>query len=474
MSEPRTCPECQAEIPPDAPQGVCPACALKAGLDSAAHTVTGPDSRGAAPLAAEELTNRLPGLQILELIGRGGMGAVYKARQTALDRTVAVKVLRADLSEHAREAFGARFSREARTLAQLTHQHIVSVYDFGQQDDLYYLVMELVDGVNLRQTIEAGGVEPREALAIIPAICQALQYAHDNGVVHRDIKPENVLVDRQGVVKIADFGLAKLVGSATEPRLTGAEQVMGTPHYMAPEQIERPSQVDHRADIYALGVVLYEMLTGELPIGRFAPPSRKVQIDVRLDDVVLRTLEKEPDLRYQRASELQTDVENLSQGGTIAASTAREAKSVGYELRSKTTLWGWPLVHVAFGDGETRSRIARGVIAVGNVAVGGVAIGGVALGGLTLGGVSIGVIGAGGIALGLLALGGIATGALAMGDVSLGLFALGSRVSHSFFPIDTSLRESLTLMGWIGGNALVFALIAALVLWLKEKNAQSS
>ena len=471
MSEPRTCPECHAEIPLDAPQGVCPACALKAGLGSAAHTVTGPGSGGAVPLAVEELNNRLPGLQILELIGRGGMGAVYKARQKALDRTVAVKVLRSDLPEQAREAFGARFSREARTLARLTHQHIVSVYDFGQQDDLYYLVMELVDGVSLRQIIEAGGIEPREALAIIPAICQALQYAHDAGVVHRDIKPENVLMDRQGVVKIADFGLAKLVGSTTEPRLTGAEQVMGTPHYMAPEQIERPSQVDHRADIYALGVVLYELLTGELPIGRFAPPSRKVQIDVRLDDVVLRTLEKEPDLRYQRASELQTDVENLSQGGTVSASTAREAKSAGYELRSKTTLWGWPLVHVAFGAGGT--RVARGVIAVGNMAVGGVAIGGVALGWFALGGISIGVIGAGGIALGLLALGGIATGAIAMGDVSQGLFALGTRVSHSFFQIDTPLRESLALVGRIGGYALVLALIAALALWLKEKNAPS-
>jgi len=173
--------------------------------------------------------------------------------------------------------------------------------------------MEYVDGPNLRQLERAGKLTPREALQIVPQICEALQYAHDEGIVHRDIKPENVLLDKKGRVKIADFGLAKILGREPQDfHLTGVGQVMGTPHYMAPEQVEHPQNVDHRADIYSLGVVFYEMLTGELPLGKFAPPSRKVQVDVRLDDVVLRALEKEPERRYQTASQVKSAVETLS------------------------------------------------------------------------------------------------------------------------------------------------------------------
>src|SRR5437667_10471010 len=173
--------------------------------------------------------------------------------------------------------------------------------------------MEFVDGVSLRRLLEGGRVSPREALAIVPQICDALQFAHDHGIVHRDIKPENVLVDKHGRVKIADFGLAKLLGKDPQAeRLTRAAEVMGTPHYMAPEQIEKPLEVDHRADIYSLGVVFYEMLTGELPLGRFHAPSKKVEIDVRLDEIVLRALEKEPALRYQQASHVRTDVETFA------------------------------------------------------------------------------------------------------------------------------------------------------------------
>ena len=241
-------------------------------------------------------------------VGRGGMGVVYKARQKQLDRLVALKILSPDVGQ------GPGLRRTVRSrgpaMAMLSHPHIVTVYDFGQTDGLYYFLMEFVDGVNLRQLLDAGKLAPQEALAIVPQICDALQYAHDKGIVHRDIKPENILLDKDGQVKIADFGLAKLVGrEAKDFTLTGAGQVMGTPHYMAPEQIEHPQEVDHRADIYSLGVVFYQMLTGELPIGRFAPPSKKVQIDVRLDEVVLRALEKEPERRYQQASEVKTQVE---------------------------------------------------------------------------------------------------------------------------------------------------------------------
>jgi serine/threonine protein kinase len=178
--------------------------------------------------------------------------------------------------------------------------------------------MEYVDGLTLRQVLGTDRLDPSEALAVVPQICDALQYAHDQGVVHRDIKPENVLMDKKGRVKIADFGLAKMLGQATDQfTLTATYQVMGTPRYMAPEQIEQSHSVDHRADIYSLGVVFYEMLTGELPLGRFDPPSRKVQLDVRLDEVVLRTLEKEPQRRYQRAGDLKTDVETIVSEGPL-------------------------------------------------------------------------------------------------------------------------------------------------------------
>ncbi len=196
-----------------------------------------------------------------------------------------------------------RFSREARALGKLNHPNIVAVHDSGEANGLYYFVMEYVDGVNLRHLLREKSLPPKEALAIVPQVCDALQFAHDEGIMHRDIKPENILIDKKGRVKIADFGLAKLVGQDhVDDNLTKAHEVMGTIRYMAPEQMEGAKDIDHRADIYSLGVVFYELLTRELPLGRFPPPSKRVQIDVRLDEIVLRALEKEPELaRSQHA-----------------------------------------------------------------------------------------------------------------------------------------------------------------------------
>ncbi len=372
--QPPACPKCGTALPPEAPAGLCPKCLMQVGLGSQAE-VAGADPAGEptapspsegrfVPPGPEELAPRFPQLEILELIGSGGMGAVYKARQPHLERLVALKILPPQLAQD--PAFEERFTREARALAKLSHPHIVTLYDFGRAGPqpgtlpeagtgghreprpeeqsspsptrsglgiagqaaqgaapLYYLLMEYVDGTNLRQVIRQGQLQPKEALAIVPQICDALQYAHDQGVVHRDIKPENILLDRQGRVKIADFGLAKIAGQppagegaavGREWTLTATGQVMGTPHYMAPEPMKGSHAVDHRADIYSLGVVFYEMLTGELPIGRFEPPSRKVQVDVRLDEVVLRALENEPERRYQKASEVKTDIETISSG----------------------------------------------------------------------------------------------------------------------------------------------------------------
>ncbi len=311
MPDETKCPQCGKPVSADALMGLCPDCLLKAGQGSGATSATGSaQAPPSAPPSPAELAHYFPELEILEFIGRGGMGAVYKARQKRLDRLVAVKILPSSVSSD--PAFAERFAREARAMARLTHPNIVTIHDFGQTDGLFYFMMEYVDGMNLRQVLNAAKIAPKEALAIVPQICDALQYAHDKGIVHRDIKPENILLDKTGVVKIADFGLAKLVGlEAKDLTITSSHDVVGTPHYMAPEQVEHPQDVDHRADIYSLGVVFYQLLTGELPIGRFAAPSRKVQVDVRLDEVVLRALEKEPSLRYQQASQLRTQVETI-------------------------------------------------------------------------------------------------------------------------------------------------------------------
>jgi serine/threonine protein kinase len=280
-------------------------------LGPGAETDSGDGRSRFSPPEVDALQALFPRLEIASLLGVGGMGAVYRARQADLDRWVALKILPADHRKGT--GFVERFNREARALARLSHPNIVAVYEFGEVTDLHYFLMELVEGANLRQLQRSGRVSAREVLQIIPQICDALQYAHDQGVVHRDIKPENVLVDRRGKVKIADFGLARMLGTAPEgDRLTAEGQVMGTPHYMAPEQLDRPALADHRADIFSLGVVFYELLTGELPLGRFAPPSSKrLTVDVRLDAIVLRALENDPERRYQRASEVKSGVESV-------------------------------------------------------------------------------------------------------------------------------------------------------------------
>ncbi|MEQ8790010.1 MAG: protein kinase [Pirellulaceae bacterium] len=308
------CPQCDAPLSRDAPQGLCPACLMAGGLASsplsASATEDSPATRFRPPKPAD-LAPFFPQLELLDLIGHGGMGAVYKARQKGLDRVVALKILPPEVGRDDR--FAERFTREAKALARLNHPHIVTVHDVGKAGDYYFFVMEYVEGLNLREAMQAGRLTPQEAMAIVPQVCDALQYAHDEGIVHRDIKPENILIDKKGRVKIADFGLAKLLGRKVDDlSLTQDRQVMGTPRYMAPEQFLGSADVDHRADIYSLGVVFYEMLTGELPMGRFAPPSRKVQVDVRLDDIVLRALDAEPQRRYQQASEVKTGVETIA------------------------------------------------------------------------------------------------------------------------------------------------------------------
>jgi hypothetical protein len=309
----KQCPQCGRQLPADAPRGMCAQCLMQVALgdDSAEHTSPVDALREFVPPSPEKLAASFPQLEILEYLGHGGMGAVSRARQKTLDRIVALKILPPQSAGD--PAFTDRFSREAKAMARLLHPNIVTVFEFGQADGLCYLIMEYVGGVNLRQAIRARQITAAQALAIVPQICEALEYAHEEGVVHRDIKPENILLDKRGRVKIADFGLAKLVRrGAADVTLTGTQQVVGTFNYMAPEQIERPLDVDHRADIYSLGVVFYELLTGDLPVGRYKLPSEFAAVDQRLDHVVLKTLERQPDARYQRASDLKTDVQAIA------------------------------------------------------------------------------------------------------------------------------------------------------------------
>jgi len=492
------CSHCGTALTGETTGGLCPRCLLE--MNFASRTMPGGEpSPQLPPPSPEEMADRFPQFEILECLGRGGMGIVYKARQKTLDRLVAIKVLAGE--RHDDPQFEARFSREARTLAKLSHPNIVTVHDFGKSDGMFYLVMEFVDGVNLRDVLRDGRMEPAQALAIVPSICEALQFAHDHGVVHRDIKPENILMDRDGRVKIADFGIATLVGATAERS--------GTPPYMAPEQEAADGTVDHRADIYALGVVFYEMLTGERPEQDPSRPSRRVEIDVRLDEIVLRALEKEPEQRYQTAGEFRTMVETVAAPDTSAAihtdasaaGPQPHGRWRGIDRRSKRTLFGLPLWHVATGvdPGTGRMRTARGIVAIGDRAQGVVAIGGVAMGGFAFGGFSIGVVSIGGFSAGLFVMGGFglaliaafagfAMAPIALGGVAVGWYAsggqgFGAHVTSAMAKDPEAVRFfdswAVPLMTTAGiANIAIIAFIlllgVGLPLWMQRRSAPPS
>jgi serine/threonine protein kinase len=270
---------------------------------------TGPPGGWTAP-NLEEAARLFPQYEVLALLGRGGMGAVYQARQLALDRLVAIKLLPLEISTSG--DFADRFTREARTMGKLNHPNIIAVYDFGTTTAGHlYFAMEYVEGMNLHEIIHGPGLAPAQALSIIGEICEALAYAHSKGVVHRDIKPANVMITTEGRVKVADFGLARLTDPAAEAlghTMTGT--VMGTPDYMAPEQ-RRAMNVDHRADIYSLGVLLYEALCQETPQGIFDPPSVRAGVDARIDDVVAKAMQQAPERRFQSSTEMKAAVEEI-------------------------------------------------------------------------------------------------------------------------------------------------------------------
>ncbi len=322
--EDRTCQKCGGSISAAGQDGLCPACIALRGLASNTQIREARRASEWSPPSADEIALEFPELDQLQLIGRGGMGAVYRARQKNLDRTVALKILPPQLLTG--QTFAQRFAREAQAMARLNHPNIVTIHDFGRRGELFYFIMEFVDGLTLRQLMGRGKLAPSDAMAIIPQICEGLEFAHEQGIVHRDIKPENILLTRRGQVKIADFGLAKLVEADREHvpvyATTGA---LGTPLYMAPEQLDSPEDVDHRADIYSLGVVIYELLTGEIPDEDFQPLSRSVHVDARLDELVTRALDRNRDHRFGSVLQLHTALRTIATTPRSAAELLPDA-----------------------------------------------------------------------------------------------------------------------------------------------------
>ena len=310
------CPRCEIPLASGDVDGLCARCLGALNFDAfTTDDGTGNDP-ASPPSSVAELAPFFPQFEIHSCLGQGGMGVVYKARQKSLNRWVALKLLSPERA--ADPAFALRFASEAQTLAALSHPHIVGIYDFGEAGGMFYLLMEYVEGENLRQVLKAKRHTPAEALAIIAPVCDALQCAHELGIVHRDIKPENLLIHRSGTVKIADFGIARIMDQESTPEETSGTPrpvttahtiAIGTPDYAAPEQLASVP-IDHRADIYSLGVVLYEMLTGERPVtDTVLPPSRRIKVPPAIDEIVLKALAKEPERRFKSAGEFHSRIQ---------------------------------------------------------------------------------------------------------------------------------------------------------------------
>ena len=280
--------------------------------------------------------------EVVSALGQGAMGAVYKAVDPLIERTVAIKTINLDLSKEERADFEARFYREAKSAGRLSHSNIVTIYDVGETDDVAYIAMEYVEGESLREMLDSGVVFPPDLIGRIAAqIASALNYAHENHVVHRDIKPANIMITPNRDVKIMDFGIAQIpTGSRTQ-----AGTVLGSPKYMAPEQVAGQA-TDGRTDIFALGVVLYEMLTGVTPFNgdnlsaimykilheEAAPPSTvNLGVPPVFDRIISRALAKRPEDRYQTAREFARDLGHeafIPQGARQPAASKQPGESV--------------------------------------------------------------------------------------------------------------------------------------------------
>src|SRR5215510_4247448 len=336
----RFCRKCGAEIPADAPEGGCASCLLQAGFglppDTSVATVVDPhleealardEAMGAAsrvkiPEHAGGLLGELGDYELLEVVGRGGQGVVFLARQKSLNRTVALKII--SVGSWATEAHLKRFRREAEAAASLEHPGIVPIHEVGERDGSCYFSMRFVEGGQLDQVIKREPMSIRQAAELISKVARTVHYAHEHGILHRDIKPGNILLDAKGEPVLTDFGLARLVEA--ESTVTRTKEVMGTPSYMAPEQaVGNNAAVSSGTDVYGLGAVLYQLLTGHPPFAGGTtyetiklvldteprqPRLLNPKIDRDLSTICLKSLEKDPKRRYSSALALAEDLEH--------------------------------------------------------------------------------------------------------------------------------------------------------------------
>ena len=348
MTESKKCPECGAELTADAPAGICPRCLLQVGMgESHVDESSDPDaptliSESATSAQAPTLPPTEPDAdqangtqqigtrvryfgdyELLEEIARGGMGVVFKARQTSLNRIVALKMILA--GQLASEADVERFHTEAEAAAQLDHPGIIPIFEIGEHEEQHYFSMALVDGESLAKKLADGPLPTRDAAELVRTVAQSVQYAHDRGVIHRDLKPANILIDENGQPRITDFGLAKRVDA--DSGLTGTGQVLGTPSYMPPEQAGGETEkIGPLSDVYSLGAILYTLLAGRPPFQAASPMETLIQVLQRepvsprdlndeiprdLETICLKCLEKEPGRRYRSADELVDELQRF-------------------------------------------------------------------------------------------------------------------------------------------------------------------
>ena len=345
--------------------------------NTAVHADEEPGPNGTFVSAARV---ELPGFELLRILGRGGMGEVWLARQQSLARTVAVKLLPPRLAKD--PEFVTRFEKEATALAALGHPNIIQIIDRGVAGEHYYFVMEYVEGRSLRELMGPSRLPAQQGLRLLIQVGRAIESAHDKGIIHRDLKPENILVDGRGHVKVADFGLAGIRQPDSRLNLTATAVAMGTLNYMAPEQRRDAKNVDGRADLFSFGVMLYEVLTGELPVGRFRLPSERVPgVDPRLDDIVAKLLENEPEARYASAREVCAELDALVGASSGPALLSGGASGVdgplGPQARSsvvKKLRTGWRSVRAGLsvvGGLILLGYVVRSLIGPVNLHVGG-------------------------------------------------------------------------------------------------------
>jgi serine/threonine protein kinase len=262
---------------------------------------------------ASDLAPFFPGYEIQGLIATGGMGAVYGAVQKSLERTVAIKILPTELSKDA--AFCAGFEAEAKAMARLNHPNLIGVYDFGEVNGMLFIIMEFVPGQSIYHSAYGIAIDPKEVIRLVTGICDGLAHAHENGILHRDIKPSNILLDLNAQPKIGDFGLARPI----ERKIEEGEEIFGTPHYTAPEVVDAPHTVDYRADIFSVGVLLHELLTGKLPADDPRPASVISRCSPRFDAIIRRATQPLPSARYASAKELAADLRAIEASMTLGS-----------------------------------------------------------------------------------------------------------------------------------------------------------